>query len=273
MCGILGVGFLPDHTMAGKEKELLTFVETLFTEAQVRGRISTGVAVASTNNIFYMKKKLPASKFIRTEEFVELMKDKVNLSNDADRTFSIIGHCRLDTKGTPDENVNNHPIICDNIVGIHNGQITNDDSLFKLYTPEFQRIGKVDSEIIFQLINYYYEANKKRISNPHVSPTVDAIRAAAQKTTGSMACACINKQDPSMLYLFRTWNPLQIKYYTKLGMIVFCSDDMYINRAFVKAGFSSSDDENKILYLQADNGMVFDLQKNSYRSFSLQINT
>ena len=77
--------------------------------------------------------------------------------------LSIVGHCRQKTKGTERNNANNHPIVRDLIVGVHNGMIHNDDITFNNYKDAIKRNGEVDSEIIFALIEYFsQEVIKKR---------------------------------------------------------------------------------------------------------------
>lgn len=60
-------------------------------------------------------------------------------------------HTRFATKGTPQDNGNNHPIDVGGIVGVHNGQIRNDDELFAALDVE--RYAEVDSEAAFALLH------------------------------------------------------------------------------------------------------------------------
>lgn len=59
-----------------------------------------------------------------------------------------IVHTRWATKGDPKMNVNNHPIDVSGIVGVHNGHVSNDDSLLRRIDG-YQRVGQVDSEAAF----------------------------------------------------------------------------------------------------------------------------
>ena len=76
--------------------------------------------------------------------------DEISVPRD---TTQALLHVRDYTKGTPDIEVNNHPVRHGAVVGVHNGVIENDDALLDRYgiereTPEMT----VDSEAIFALM-------------------------------------------------------------------------------------------------------------------------
>jgi len=61
-----------------------------------------------------------------------------------------IVHTRWATQGDPSFNVNNHPIDVEGIVGVHNGHVSNDSSLFaRMSDSGYVRKGQVDSEAAF----------------------------------------------------------------------------------------------------------------------------
>jgi asparagine synthetase B (glutamine-hydrolysing) len=66
-----------------------------------------------------------------------------------------IMHCRASTKGSSQENKNNHPIIRGNIIGVHNGTI--DDDIINIYRTitEMGPVAgsEVDSALIFEMLN------------------------------------------------------------------------------------------------------------------------
>ena len=68
-------------------------------------------------------------------------------------TTQALLHVRDYTKGTPDIEVNNHPIRHGSVVGVHNGVIENDDELLARYGVERAAPQMtVDSEAIFALM-------------------------------------------------------------------------------------------------------------------------
>lgn len=62
-------------------------------------------------------------------------------------------HTRWATKGSPESNENNHPILAGGIVGVHNGHCSNDDALISRLRG-YKRKGQVDSEAIFATIGH-----------------------------------------------------------------------------------------------------------------------
>lgn len=64
--------------------------------------------------------------------------------------WSWVGHLRHATSGAPGNNVNNHPIITDFHVGVHNGMIFSLPSEFGITCR-----GQVDSELLFRILDSY----------------------------------------------------------------------------------------------------------------------
>jgi glucosamine 6-phosphate synthetase-like amidotransferase/phosphosugar isomerase protein len=169
--------------------------------------------------------------------------------------LSILGHCRLKTKGTEVHNVNNHPIICENVVGAHNGCISNDDELFETYSRVFSRKGEVDSEIIFSLISYFAKE-----CNIH-----KAIQKMSVITKGSFACAMVHRMQPHVIWLFRRNNPCDIVLFENVGMLSWSSEKRYIDTST-----SGIFDDGKIIQLQPNSGIGIDLHRNRIHRFALE---
>ncbi len=118
MCAIFGIGFMKGHK-AVNSKVIRLIVKNLFALSQDRGRIATGVAITNEKEVLVLKKNLPASTFVNEEGYVELMEKWVNFDLEQHlQPISIIGHCRFPTKGAPENNDNNHPIVANNIIGV-----------------------------------------------------------------------------------------------------------------------------------------------------------
>lgn len=144
MCGIAGFSLLPNAQV-----DATTLTGALALSIESRGRDATGVAwYSQTDRTLYCTKEAePASAFIHT------IFDQI----EADTRHAII-HTRASTKGSPSDNNNNHPISLGGIVGVHNGMLTNDDEVAKKL--ELDRVGEVDSEVIFHVIRYHGGVNK-----------------------------------------------------------------------------------------------------------------
>lgn len=133
MCGIAGLSLAPE------EKTYPTRVAAaMLREIESRGPDATGVAFVQpgTLDVMYQKEATKARYFA----------PRMNLEG----SRTAILHTRWATKGSFKVEENNHPIVRPGIVGVHNGQIRNDDDLFRVLHAE--RYGEVDSEAIFALV-------------------------------------------------------------------------------------------------------------------------
>jgi hypothetical protein len=147
------------------------------------------------------KSDLEASKFIQWRREV----DK--------KSKTILLHTRFATKGSFLNMDNNHPIEYGNSIVIHNGHISNDDSLFK--TENMERIAEVDSEIIAALFNKY------GLQKAHIP---------LQKLDGNYAVAVVDKRNPNSLVLAKGHNSPLI-YLVHEGALIWASTEHAIKGA------------------------------------------
>lgn len=276
MCGIFGIAFNRDHIMFNKKRQLKVLVRELFEQTESRGKIATGIAAMNRHKATFMKQKMIASDFVEKQEFENFM-DEVLLfedpkTNTGNPICSIIGHCRLNTKGTPDRNVNNHPIVSGSVIGVHNGSISNDDTLFGRFKDYFKtsRAGEVDSEIIFQMINHFYNLDIGAcMTGDRWQVGEEAIKRTTSLLEGGYACAMINTKEPYRLYLFRNQLPITIRYYTTLGITIFASVDTFITSAMNNI-FGEELNENVEIDIPPKSGVMLDVDHNKYHSFNLE---
>lgn len=221
MCGILGLieysGVPLSHL---KAKVMRRATSNLLKESERRGRSAAGVFVLTDDKASLFKTNLPASKFIQTAGYSEVMKD----INKKSVFKAMIGHARQKTKGHEKFNVNNHPIVANKIVGIHNGIISNDDSLFGKYDKRLFRKGKVDSEIIFRLIDLYRRDN---------CDLVESVKKTCSDIAGSYTCAFIDTEHPSYVTIFSnsSYSNAYIYVYEESKAIAFASGEFILNHA------------------------------------------
>jgi len=160
MCGI-GALVLGNKKRSKKEfREIRKSFEDLMVATQIRGRHATGAFVVNKSGIKFYKVPLPASKAIRQDGWKELM-DDIN-----EETIAVVGHVRFATQGDPDENENNHPILNDSIIGVHNGIIRND---YEICT-EHPYDEEVDSAAIFALFSA--NSRKSRLSTGSIAKSL-----------------------------------------------------------------------------------------------------
>jgi len=262
MCAIFGVGFQRGCKICNNEM-VREIIRNLFLENMVRGRTASGLAYVSGKEIQVIKKNTAACDFIQLPDYKKSNLTYLKMSNSEDsinsehRPVSVLGHCRLKTKGTELNNVNNHPIIRDNIVGVHNGMISNDDYLFDHYSDKFKRNGKVDSEIIFALIEHYSGNN---------GTIVEAIQKANQEIYGGFACAMVHRFQPYIVWLFRNSNPCSIFHYKDSGLVIWSSMPQFIRSA--TKGYTLGEPEE--IEFPAETGIAIDLYQNKFYRFKLK---
>jgi glucosamine 6-phosphate synthetase-like amidotransferase/phosphosugar isomerase protein len=257
MCAIFGLGLMKGHKL--KNNELFkTILSRLFIKSQARGTHASGIAISNYNGIEVFKRDQPASLFIKDKRYEDLIDRLI----DFDKYYlpmSILGHCRFKTKGTYRENVNNHPIVRKDVVGVHNGCIGNDDILFDKFSGMFERNGRVDSEIIFALIEYVYNYKKSE-------RMCAAINYSCEILNGSFACAVVHRAHPYAFWLFRRRNPCDVVVFEDVGLIVWASDVDYI-----KDAVSSCDELGPMERIEMDinSGLGFNLDQRQYKAFSV----
>ena len=170
MCGIAGYSIRVDSTI-----DRTLAAQALLAGIAERGADAVGVAYREGGpDVEIRKQRTGASALL----------DELALPP---RTRQLLVHVRDYTKGHPTIDANNHPIRHGAVVGVHNGIIENDDSLFARHGlvrahPEMT----VDSEAIFALVN----ARPGDLT-------------ALEELYGAMATAWLDERDPDTLHLAR----------------------------------------------------------------------
>ena len=221
MCGILG--FVVDNAVGfgakNPEETLSLVLDKLIAESTSRGSDSAGVAAVTKDfKVGMLKKPMAGRLFIKDEGYSEWKKEFIGKD-----TRIVIGHTRAKTKGTWENNFNNHPIHSGHVVGVHNGIINNDEALWKQAGDPLRWRGMVDSEIIFHLIDQFAREGEYNIT--------DAIYEASTRLTGSFACAMFHLKKPKYLWLFQRGNGIYVYTMEALGFKIFASDEKFIKDA------------------------------------------
>ena len=182
MCGIVGYN--------GNKKAVDILLEGL-SKLEYRGYDSAGIAVRDKEiEIFKAKGKLANLK--------ELIKDK-----ELNGTCGI-GHTRWATHGEPSE-TNAHPHVSNdgNVTLVHNGIIENYQELIqKLERHDYHFYSETDTEVLTNLIDYYYKKYK-------MGP-IDAINRTMVRVRGSYAIAVMFREYPDEIWVARKDSPMII---------------------------------------------------------------
>jgi predicted glutamine amidotransferase len=123
----------------GEQKATPLEIKQLLISMEDGGRDATGIAFIMPDDIIYAKQKGKASAVISGsfENDVEMYSSKSN---------AIILHTRASTHGSPDNNDNNHPIIGDKYILVHNGIVHTD--------RKYPAKGETDSEQMLRSIEF-----------------------------------------------------------------------------------------------------------------------
>ena len=266
MCSIVGVGFQKNHSFISKHATC-KLITNLLISGMSRGRTATGLCYTSNKEMVIVKNKLDAADFTDTDFYKKSIDEYVRFESSQDQQLlSVIGHCRHKTKGTELNNANNHPIHYKNVVGVHNGVITNDDTLFAKYGDTFKRKAQVDSEIIFALIDHFATT---------LESIPQGIQKACKELSGAYACAMVHCHQPHILWLFRANNPCIIYHFKEKGLILFASLSSFITDLFSlnKPGFKYILGDYDEIPLNSYEGIGIDLYRNKYQRFNIEIAT
>lgn len=274
MCGIYGIVRFNDSQF--NTKLLRVILKRLAIESRQRGGDATGYAFTGKDGVNIFKHNTHAENFTKLANYKQTVRENLPGTGTNGYPYSIIGHTRAKTLGTPMNPDNNHPIRTGSIVGVHNGMISNHTEVFKWLTKtsenEVRRIAQVDSEAIFALIDYMSKVLKwpAKYSDQNVighvgDPTSRAITRAAGKLTGSFACAAVDADSPQYTWLFRGYGDMAINYYRDEGLLVFASVERYIDKAVKIYGMSEPD----TLALDPHSAMCINAEKGVYNIFKI----
>lgn len=238
MCGIFGIvrrTFRIGAT-AGSNTEMKNLFKQLLVKSQVRGMDSSGFflsnkeyttstwvkgksvkSIDSYPLVALNKSPISADKYVESKEYLDTI-EKVN-----DWTVSLVGHTRMATQGLSEDNRNNHPFLCGNILGVHNGVITNWRKVAKTFDLKLK--GNCDSEVIFALIQQFMEKRQANLQ--------EAISATSRQLDGGMACAVMDITNLESLTLFRRGRPLRLRFNSSSPeTILFSSEDKILQDTY-----------------------------------------
>lgn len=238
MCGIIGL------ICKNNNLNLINLILKGLEELQNRGYDSSGIGYIKDDII--VTYKFITDHISAIQKLINLnLKENINIA---------IGHNRWATHGIINE-LNAHPHTCFNNIFslIHNGIIENYKELkMFLENQNYKFKSNTDSEIIVNLISYYYiETNKN---------CLEAINLTINDLKGTYALIILNKEENNKLYFTRKGSPL----------IVGLNDDMYIITSELSAlsinnvnnYFIIENDD--IAYIELDNNKLELKSKNKY---------
>lgn len=181
MCGIVGY--------VGKKQAVPILIDGL-KKLEYRGYDSAGVAVMDSGSIKVKKSKG------RLSVLEEKLKDGEPLNG-----VMGIGHTRWATHGEPSD-TNSHPHLSRSgrFAVVHNGIIENFLQLRrKLIEKGFEFISETDTEVIAQLIEYYYNGN-----------ILETVTKVVERVEGSYALGILCADNPDSFIAVRKESPMVV---------------------------------------------------------------
>jgi len=230
MCGIFGLVLSNDSTIS-KREDFDKSLRLLFKLSELRGREAAGLAIFANKAISIYKEGIRPAVMLKDSGFAEFITSSSSGAHRQDaeavaKPLAAIGHCRLVTNGSQAITDNNQPIHVGHIVGIHNGIITNEEELLRLHPeakPEHRRDSDSDSELLFGLINGFYEKDGDLLM---------AIAKTYKEISGSASLALLSDDFPALALATNTGS----LYYSRRaggGLFVFGSE-RYIIQEFLR---------------------------------------
>lgn len=187
-------------------------LQMLATELQYRGDDATGICLMDEDgSIRIHKNNEPAWKFCAQESFEKFCEKYLSA-----KTRIALVHTRKWTTGTPYHNENNHPISKGDGVIVHNGMVSNHETLFKANDAKLAKSCDTDSDIFRAIVDH------------HGGIDVDLIDAMSV-VEGTAAVAALHPATPDKLLLLRDTNPLILG--ATADMLIFASDKTAIYKA------------------------------------------
>jgi len=266
MCGIVCASIFKREDNNDMVSKMIAYLfSTLMIETESRGNDATGLILHYDDGKWEgMKAGIEASKLLGNN--YQALKNRVIFTNvyDEDRledlpediqTYqnfirsrwidntdspvrTLIGHCRKSTKGTATNNKNNHPIIAEPIIGVHNGKIENDDVIFELHKGDFNRDGEVDSEAVFKLMAALHPEDEVGDAD-YIKTVAMSTQIGAFHKDGT-AVVAMHQDYPGVIYAFRKGDrPLEVCFSKELGVAFIISEQVFLKKQML--GFIVSD--------------------------------
>lgn len=215
MCGQIGIIFGRGRQSAKQLDYFRKVFAHLLLLSERRGPHATGVAwLKEDGEHNIIKQPGKAIDLVRGGAFVEFLQGV-----DSDVTW-LAGHTRWQTRGDASNNRNNHPIRAGEVIGTHNGTITNAESLFAYF--DLPRYAEVDSELIFRLAD-------ATLADGGID--IAAIKARLALCKGQICAVMASRLHPQEVVIIKGNKPLELRYYKQHQVVIYASDATHLDIA------------------------------------------
>ena len=251
MCGVVGIVYGGDSERLGRVGSFL------LKKLEYRGYDSTGGAFFKADGSITLKKKVGSPSRVIHE---------LDLEKQSGRKF--IGQVRWATYGAvTDENAQPHEVNCrTHLLGAHNGNISNTDSLKEFLVESRHRIASDnDGEMLVHLVEHFYHEQlvlrREHSAATRVDDLLQAILRANRKAQGSYA-ACVSAPDIEGVFAIKAGSSLYAgKGSDEDGDFILVSSDL--TSVLAKTRFLIPLVEGQGIYFTSGEYFVFSLQDGS----------
>ncbi len=255
MCGIFGLIVAPQTSL--RSRDVLAQIDALFHLAESRGSEAAGLAIATDSALRIYKRAQPARRMIVSDAYRSRIGEIV--TDDAvSAGLTAIGHSRLVTNGSQGLEENNQPVATRHIVGVHNGIVVNDASLWQSH-PDLDRATAVDSEVIFRLIEKLH--SEEPSLEKAIARTYDAIQ-------GEANIAFLHDSE-RILALATNVGSLYFAHSESRGAFYFASERFFLDSFFRRTAQTSGSPATAIEQIAPGHGLIASADGRPPRLFRL----
>lgn len=215
MCGQVGIIFGRKHRSKAELDHFRRVFTHLLLLSERRGPHATGVGWLKCGGGHSIRKRPgKASDFISSRAFLDFL-----AGVDSNVTW-LAGHTRWQTRGDASNNRNNHPIRAGEVMGTHNGTITNAGYVFAHFG--LPRQAEVDSELIFRLADV-------TLANGRID--IAEFTACLALCKGQVSAVMASLLNPREVVVIKGNKPLELRFDRDRQVVIYSSDAGDLDRA------------------------------------------
>ena len=252
MCGIFGITTSSNSNYS--EKFIISSFNMLAKSSEVRGQDSSGICLFDNANeiIDIIKGPISISRLINNNKSKKMILNSISNTVDFKLLF---GHARLVTNGSQLNDENNQPVFKDDIISIHNGIITNCESVWK-NNSDIKKKYDIDTEILLSLI-------RKEISLGN--SIEDSVSNAVSKLEGTISVAIAFNDFKKIILATNNGSLYTLSNYKD---ILFFASEKNILDKIIKKNNINKISNIKLSKINSNNGLSIDLNNFSINEFS-----
>ena len=253
MCGILGITCVKGRKISHSQITKALF--DLYVLSEIRGKEASGIAVKQGAEIDIIKSPVPATEFIKSNEYKHLI-----FSLKSSESLSAIGHSRLATNGQQSDNNNNQPVLFNDTACVHNGIIVNTEEIYSRH-PQLKTNSDLDSISAAGLID---QSLKK--GNAFEEAMINMMHT----IEGTVNIAVLHKQRDVMNLASNNGSIYYL--HNEAEKIFIFSSESFLLKEFLKRGnFTHLFEHEHITHLPAREGIEVDLTSYNVTKYKFEL--